>query len=122
MGARLELPGIAQSPTRCTRRRRRRSRSRWLARATSPGGCFRLPIPPRSGRSSEVWEEDIPGSRRRGGAPAVTMARGRVRPAAEVEAMGGHGGTVVVVGAARHLSRQGQGVGNAAERGTCGGG
>jgi hypothetical protein len=48
-----------------------------------------------------------------------SMARGRVRPAAEVEAMGGHGGTVVVVGAARHLSRQGQGVGNAAERGTC---
>jgi hypothetical protein len=41
---------------------------------TLPGGCFRLPIPPRSGRSSEVWEEDIPGSRRRRGAPAVTRA------------------------------------------------
>jgi hypothetical protein len=50
-----------------------------------------------------------------------SMARGRVRPAAEVEAMGGHGGTIVVVGAARHLSRQGQRVGNTAERGTCGG-
>jgi hypothetical protein len=37
-----------------------------------------------------------------------------VRPAAEVEAMGGHGGAVVVVGAARRW------VGNAAERGTCG--
>jgi hypothetical protein len=119
VGARLELPGIAQSPTRCTRRRRRRSRSRWLARATSPGGCFRLPIPPRSGRSSELWE-DIPGSRRRGGAPAVTMARGRVRPAAEVEAMGGHGGAVVVVGGREASIAAGagpQGASSAVERG-----
>jgi hypothetical protein len=121
VGARLELPGIAQSPTRCTRRRRRRSRSRWLARATLPGGCFRLPIPPRSGRTSKVWEEDIPGSRRRGGAPAVTMARGRVRPVAEVEAMGGHGGAVVVVGGREASIAAGGGQRGRERRGTCGG-
>jgi hypothetical protein len=50
----------------------------------------------------------------------VTMARGRVRPAAKVEAMGGHGGAIVVVGGREASIAAGagpQGASSAVERG-----
>jgi hypothetical protein len=52
-----------------------------------------------------------------------SMARGRVRPAAEVEAMGGNGGAVVVVGGRETSIAAGAGGGQCGRerRGTCGG-